>query len=57
MDRYGYPHELEYRREAGGKRVLEYTELVDDMGFVLEHRSERSTGSSRSGGTTLSPSG
>ncbi|MGW4064697.1 hypothetical protein ACWEGE_40865 [Amycolatopsis sp. NPDC004747] len=44
MDRYGYPHELEYRREAGRERVLEYTELVDDMGFVLEHRSDRYRG-------------
>jgi hypothetical protein len=44
MDRYGYPHELEYRREAGDRRVHEYTELVDDMGFVLEHRSERYEG-------------
>jgi hypothetical protein len=45
MDRYGYPHELEYRREvAPGERVHEYTELVDDMGFVLEHRSERYEG-------------
>src|SRR4051794_41800465 len=45
MDRYGYPHELEYRREvAPGERVHEYTELVDDMGFVLEHRSERYQG-------------
>lgn len=44
MDRYGYPHELEYRREAGERRVHEYTELVDDMGFVLEHRSERYQG-------------
>jgi hypothetical protein len=45
MDRYGYPHELEYRRElAPGERVHEYTELVDDMGFVLEHRHDRYEG-------------
>ncbi len=45
MDSYGYPHELEYRREiAPGERVHEYTELVDDMGFVLEHRSHRYQG-------------
>lgn len=42
MDRFGYPHELEYRREIRtGERVHEYTELVDDMGFLLEHRRER----------------
>ncbi|QRP45933.1 hypothetical protein [Amycolatopsis sp. FDAARGOS 1241] len=44
MDVWGYPHELEYRREVGAMRVHEYTELVDDMGFVLEHRSERYAG-------------
>lgn len=45
MDTWGYPHELEYRREVpGGERVHEYTELVDDMGFVLEHRSDRYAG-------------
>lgn len=38
---WGYPHELEYRRErAKGLREHEYTELVDDMGFVFEHRAE-----------------
>lgn len=37
---WGYPHELEYRFErAKGYREHLYTELVDDMGFVLEHRS------------------
>jgi hypothetical protein len=42
MDRWGYPHELEYRRElAKGHLKREYTELVDDMGFILEHRAER----------------
>ncbi|MCU1687212.1 MAG: hypothetical protein JWQ81_7951 [Amycolatopsis sp.] len=41
MDLWGYPHELEYRREERkGFREHEYTELVDDMGFVFEHRSE-----------------
>ncbi|MEV6440550.1 hypothetical protein [Amycolatopsis sp. NPDC051716] len=45
MDSYGYPHELEYLREVTpGERVHEYTELVDDMGFVLEHRSHRYQG-------------
>jgi len=45
MDRFGYPHELEYRRELGaGERVHEYTEFVDDMGFLLEHRHERYQG-------------
>jgi hypothetical protein len=44
MDSYGYPHELEYRRELGDGRVHEYTELVDDMGFVLEHRHDRYAG-------------
>jgi hypothetical protein len=42
MDLWGYPHELEYRREqAKGHREHEYTELVDDMGFILEYRAER----------------
>ncbi|QWF84287.1 hypothetical protein [Amycolatopsis sp. CA-230715] len=37
----GYPHELEYRREhAKGIRELAYVELVDDMGFTMEHRAE-----------------
>jgi hypothetical protein len=42
MDQRGYPHELEHRRElAKGHREQEYTELVDDTGFILEHRAER----------------
>lgn len=42
MDHWGYPHELEYHRELGkGRRQHEHTELVDDMGFLLEHRAER----------------
>ncbi|MFE0028415.1 hypothetical protein [Amycolatopsis sp. NPDC059021] len=42
MDVWGYPHQLEYYREvAKDRRVHEYTELVDDMGFVLEHHAER----------------
>ncbi|GAA4550244.1 hypothetical protein [Amycolatopsis samaneae] len=41
MDVWGYPHEIEYHREtAKGERAHEYTELVDDMGFVFEHRAE-----------------
>ncbi|MEV6827692.1 hypothetical protein [Amycolatopsis sp. NPDC051102] len=42
MGSEGYPHRLEYRREvAPGAWVHEYTELVDDMGFVMEHRRDR----------------
>jgi hypothetical protein len=42
MDLQGYPHQLEYHRElAKGHRKHEYTELADDMGFILEHRAER----------------
>ncbi|MEC3982179.1 hypothetical protein [Amycolatopsis sp. H20-H5] len=32
-----YPHELRYQRE----QLLVYTEVVDDMGFVLETHRER----------------
>lgn len=38
---WSYKHEIEYRREiAKGHRVHEYTEHVNDQGFVFEHRPE-----------------
>ncbi|MQA09555.1 MAG: hypothetical protein GEU98_13585 [Pseudonocardiaceae bacterium] len=39
---WDYVHHIEYRRELSkGRRIHEYTEYADDMGFCLEHRAER----------------
>lgn len=39
---HGHRHAIEYHREHGnGYREHAYTEVVDDQGFVLEHRPDR----------------
>lgn len=38
---WDYLHDIEYRREiAKGKRIHEYTERADDMGFCFSRRPE-----------------